>query len=296
LEVLARSMRARRAVLALGPDVEPGPALTAARGRSVDVVALAGGFVAGQESALVNQINGRPPLPSDPFTRVTECGVDSRPTLVLNVETLAQLALLVRHGPEWFRAVGTADDPGTSLFTISGAVRRPGVVEAPRGMPLRDVLAPSEPEPTAAVLVGGYHGAWVPASGLDVRLTSTDLAPYRASVGSGVLHVLDRSTCPIVFATQVVEYLAAESAEQCGPCVNGLPHLAAKLRRLAEGVGDRTVPHDLIRMSQLVTGRGACAHPDGSARFVTSTLHVFRDHVAAHLEGSRPTAQRRAAS
>jgi NADH:ubiquinone oxidoreductase subunit F (NADH-binding) len=296
LEVLARATRARRAVLAVGPDIDPGPAFLAARGRNVDVVPLEGAFVAGQESALVNQLNGRPALPGDSFTRVTESGVDGRPTLVLNVETLAQLALLVRHGPDWFRAAGTPDDPGTSLFTISGAVRRPGVVEAQRGMPLRAVLAPAEPERVSAVLVGGYHGAWVPATDLDVRLTAPSLAPYRAAVGAGVLHVLDESTCPLVFAMGVMEYLAAESAEQCGPCLNGLPHLAHNLRRLAAGVRDPAIPAELARMARLVTGRGACAHPDGSARFVASTLDIFRGHVAAHLEGWCPTSSRRAAS
>lgn len=296
LEVLARTMRAKRAVLALGPGIDPGPALAAARGRGVDVATLQGGFIAGQETALVNQLNGHPGLPRDPFVRVTESGVDGRPTLVLNVETLAQLALLVRHGPGWFRAAGTPEDPGTSLFTISGAVRRPGVVEAQRGMRLCDVLAPAGPEPTAAVLVGGYHGAWVPASDLGVRLTASSLAPYRAVVGAGVLYVLDESACPIAFATEVLEYLAGESAEQCGPCLNGLPYLAGNLRRLAAGVRDRAIPDELARMAQLVTGRGACAHPDGSARLVASTLDIFRGHVSAHLEGWCPIASRRAVS
>jgi NADH:ubiquinone oxidoreductase subunit F (NADH-binding) len=296
LEVLARAARAKKAVLALGPDIDPAPVLDAGRGRRVEVVRVAGGFVAGQESALVNQLNGRPAMPSDPFTRVTESGIDGRPTLVLNVETLAQLALVVRHGPAWFRSSGTSDDPGTSLFTISGAVRRPGVVEAPRGMPVRDVLAPAEPEAASAVLVGGYHGAWVPASALDTPLTARGLAGYNASVGAGVLHVLETSACPLVFAAEVVDYLAGESAAQCGPCLNGLPHLARNLHRLAARVRDPAIAVELTRMSRLVTGRGACAHPDGSARFVASTLAVFRDHVAAHLQGWCPAEPRRAAS
>jgi NADH:ubiquinone oxidoreductase subunit F (NADH-binding) len=296
LEVLARTLRAKRAVLALGGDIDPAPVAAAARGRRVELATLRGGFVAGQESALVNQLNGRPALPGDPFTRVTESGVDGRPTLVLNVETLAQLALLVRHGPAWFRTAGTPEDPGTSLFTISGAVQRPGVVEAPRGMSLRQVLAPAAPDPMAAVLVGGYHGAWVPVADIDIRLTASALAPYRASIGAGVIHVLPEGSCPLTFATEVVEYLAGESAQQCGPCLNGLPHLAANLRRLAAGVRDRSLPGELARMADLVAGRGACAHPDGSARFVASTLDVFRGHVAVHLEGWCPTASRRAAS
>ena len=294
LDVLASATRARRTILAIGPEVDPATVRAAARDHRTEVVRPMGGFVAGQETALVNQLNGRGSLPRDPFARVTESGVDGRPTLVLNAETLAQVALVVRYGVDWFRSVGTREDPGTSLLTISGAVGRPGVVEIPRGSTLRDVLRPAQPRDVAAVLVGGYHGAWVPASDLDVRLTRGDLAAYRASVGAGVLHVLDHTTCPLGFAADVVEFLAAESARQCGPCLNGLPHLASNLARLAAGVRDRSLPAEIRRMSELVTGRGACAHPDGSARFVGSTLDVFHSHVAAHLDGWCPTRDRRA--
>lgn len=291
LEVLARAMRAKRAILAVGPQIDPGPVTAAADRRRVHVVALDGGFIAGQETALVNRLNGRAPLPRDQFTRITESGVDGRPTLVLNAETVAQVALVARYGAGWFRSAGLPDDPGTSLFTVSGSVARPGVIEAERGVRLSDALAAAQPVRPAAVLVGGYHGAWVAASDLDVRLTRADLAPYSASVGAGILHVLDVGTCPLDFAADVMGYLAGQSARQCGPCLNGLPRLASDLHRLAVGVRDPGLPTELARMSALVTGRGACAHPDGSARFVASTLAVFRGHVAAHLEGRCPSAR-----
>ncbi|HQR26469.1 MAG TPA: SLBB domain-containing protein, partial [Nocardioides sp.] len=156
LTLVARALRTRRVVLAVGPDVPAEVAESAVRGHRIEVRRLSGGFVAGQETALVNQLEGRPAVPRDPLTRVTERGLGGRPTLVANAETLAQLALLARFGPEWFRSVGTPEDPGTSLFTISGAVARPGVVEAARGTRLRDVLASARPAPDlAAVLVGG---------------------------------------------------------------------------------------------------------------------------------------------
>jgi NADH:ubiquinone oxidoreductase subunit F (NADH-binding) len=293
LQVLARALRARRAILAVGPELDPGPAQEAARRRrGLEVAHLDGGFVSGQETALVNQLNGRRPVPRDPFTRVTESGVDGRPTLVLNAETLAQVALIARHGADWFRSAGTADDPGTSLFTVSGAVGRPGVVEAARGSRLCDVLEATEPRRTAAVLVGGYHGAWVPATYLDVRLTRSDLTPWNAAVGAGVLHVLDDRTCPLRFAAEVADYLAGESAAQCGPCINGLPQMASDLHRIAACVRDQRLPAAVAGMAAQVKGRGACAHPDGTARFVGSTLEVFRDHTAAHLQGWCPTTMR----
>lgn len=285
LEIVGRATRCRRCILAVHQDMDTLALDPALRGRRVELARLGGGFVAGQESALVNQLNGRAPLPSDQFRRVTQVGVDGRPTLVLNAETLAHLALVARHGAAWFRSAGLADDPGTSLFTISGSVGRPGVVEAARGSRLVDVLEPAVPVEPAAVLVGGYHGGWVPVRELGVRLTRSDLAPYHAAVGAGVLHVLGADVCPLEMADQVVTYLAAESARQCGPCVNGLPRLASTMHRLASGVRDDPLPLELDRVARLVSGRGACAHPDGTARFVGSTLHTFAEHVEEHLHG-----------
>jgi NADH:ubiquinone oxidoreductase subunit F (NADH-binding) len=299
LEVLARALRARRAVLAVSTDLDAtalSTLCTAAEGRGIEVTSLPGGFVAGQESALVDRLNGGPGRPRDPFTRVTESGVDRRPTLVLNAETLAHAALVARYGAAWFRSAGTTEDPGTSLLTLSGAVRRPGVVEAERGTPVREVLAPAQPYGAGTVLVGGYHGAWVPTDDLDVRLTGSDLARHGASVGAGVVHVLSEEACPLAFAADVTDYLARESARQCGPCVNGLPRLAVDLRRLVGGDRDRSLPAEIARMGTLVSGRGACAHPDGSARFVASTLRTFRGHVAAHLDGWCPSTRQSAAS
>ena len=240
LEVLARAMHAKRAILAIGPEIDPQPALDAARGRKVEVVQLAGGFIAGQETALVNQLDGRPALPRDPFTRVTESGVgrtaDAGPQ---------------RRDPRPGRARGAARgglvplrrDAGRPRYVV---VHRHRVRRACRGSSrpsgartLREVLAAAQPVRPTAVLVGGYHGAWVPTSSLDVRLTRSELAPFNAAVGAGVLHVLDDGTCPLGFAAEVVDYLAQESAQQCGPCLNGLPHLAKNLHRLASGVRDR---------------------------------------------------------
>lgn len=293
LAIVGRALRAHRSVLALGPHLVPGPAEVAAGRHGVEVVSLEGGFVAGQESALVNQLEGRDPVPRDPLVRVTTHGVDGRPTLVLNAETLAHLALATRHGAEWFREVGTAEDPGTSLFTIDGAVRRPGVVEAARGSRILDVLAPSAPVDPVAVLVGGYHGAWLPADVLGTRLTNADLRPYGATVGAGVLHVLGDDRCPLRVTARIAHYLAGESAGQCGPCINGLPRIADSLRRLADGSRDPRLPAEIDRLALLVTGRGACAHPDGTARMVGSALRVFSSHVGAHLEGWCPTDERR---
>ena len=255
----------------------------------VEVRRLRGGFVAGQESALVNQLDGHTAVPSDPLVPVRERGLGGRPTLVLNAETLAQVALLARFGPAWFRSAGTPTDPGTFLATVSGSdpalVRTPGVLEVGRGTSLRTVLGAGGTDLAAAgpALVGGYHGAWV--ADLDRPLTRD---PGGAAPGSGVVHVLHRDRCPVAATARVADFLAASSARQCGPCVNGLPHLAGLLHRLAwPGVGTDVV-REVERVRALVTGRGACAHPDGTARLVGSLLGELGDHVTGHLAGVCP--------
>lgn len=289
LRALGHALAARRLVLATGPEVDPAPARAAAARTGVEVRSLPGGFLAGQESALVNALDGRAAVPSDPLSPVWRRGVGGHPTLVLNAETLAQLGLVLRHGPAWFRALGTPDDPGTFLATVTAStpdlLSHPGVLEVARGTRLRDVLLPAGVDlgRVRAVLVGGYHGAWV--DDLDVALSREGLAPYGASPGAGVLHVLDRATCPLRLTAEVAAFLADASARQCGPCVNGLPALAATLAALARPGADPALPREVDRVRQLVTGRGACAHPDGTARLVASTLRVFGDHVGAHLAG-----------
>lgn len=291
LSLLGVALGARRVLLAIGPEIVPGPARRAARGSRVEVLSLTGGFVAGQEAALVSQINGGPGVPTDPLVPVFRRGVDGRPTLVLNAETLAQLALLARYGPGWFRSLGTPEDPGTFLTSISGSARsvvaHPGVLEVPRGTPLREVLeaAGTDLERVCAVLVGGYHGAWVPGSEIDTLLTTGDLARFGASPGAGVIHVLDRDTCPLAMAASVAGYLAGQSARQCGPCINGLPRMAETLQRLAVPGAHPALVAEVDRLRGLVNRRGACAHPDGTARFVASTMRVFAEHVEHHLKG-----------
>lgn len=306
LEVLAHALGARHRVVAAAEDL-PAASIEAARaaigrrtpasrrtplgGRSLRLEVMPGGFVAGQESALVRALSGGPAVPGDPLVRVTERGHRGHPTLVVNAETAAHVALLVRFGAAWFRSVGLREDPGTFLATVSGSrpslVARPGVAEHARGARLRDVLEGAGTDLTRvrAVLVGGFHGAWVPVDALEVRLTREDLAPFGAAVGAGIVHALDLDDCPVAYAADVAEFLARASARQCGPCVNGLPALARTLRTLADPGAPRAVVADVDRLRRLVDGRGACAHPDGTARFVLSTMRVFADHVDAHLEG-----------
>jgi NADH:ubiquinone oxidoreductase subunit F (NADH-binding) len=258
------------------------------------VVGVPGHFVASEESALASFLNDGESRPTGRRTRVFESGIDGRPTYVGNVETLAHLAQIARYGADWFRRAGTPSSPGTALVTIGGAVRSPGVVELPYGTRLGDILdaAGGAVEPLQALLVGGYSGAWVASpSALGVPFTHDDLARQQTTVGVGALIALPAAACGIAETAHVLRYLAAESARQCGPCMFGLPAIAADFAAMtvASTITDRRATRALERRLEVIPGRGACAHPDGAVRLAASALRVFAHDVELHLAG-RPCA------
>ena len=205
---------------------------------SIQLVAVPPTYVAGQESALVSFLGGGPALPTFTPPRPFERGVRGRPTLVSNVETLAHLALLARHGSDWFRELGTPAQPGSALLTLSGPVAFPGVYEIEHGSPLTALLDAAEgaTAPLRAVLLGGYSGTWLDASLLrGVALSDEHLAPHGATLGTGVVVLLSAAACPVAEVARLVRWLAAESARQCGPCVFGLDALASAFEQLVLG-------------------------------------------------------------
>ncbi|MEU8813581.1 NADH-ubiquinone oxidoreductase-F iron-sulfur binding region domain-containing protein [Actinoplanes sp. NPDC048796] len=282
LQLVAQAARASTAYLYV-PRPSAFRAVLAARRDPIPVtlVAAPDAFVAGEESAVASAVAGRGALPADKLTRLPDTG-----TLVQNVETLAHLAMIARYGAGWFRAAGTYDEPGTFLATVSGAVAAPGVVEAGYGVTLGALIAAAGGPAAglAAVLVGGYHGAWVPADPA-LPISRAALAPFGASPGAGVVTALPAGACGLTETARIAGYLADQSAGQCGPCVNGLPRLASTLSDLATFRTRPGLPAEVDRLTRLVTGRGACRHPDGTARLIASAMRAFHTDVAAHLAG-----------
>jgi NADH:ubiquinone oxidoreductase subunit F (NADH-binding) len=249
---------------------------------------VSGEYVAGEESALVQQLNGGAPKPTFVPPRPFEAGVGRRPTLLLNVETLAHLALIARLGASWFREIGTPDDPGSVLITISGGVARPGVYEIAAGTRLGDLVkaAGGPTEPLQAFLVGGYAGCWFDIGrALDMTLDHGALRALGGTLGPGVVVALPAGACGVAETAAVAEYLARASSGQCGPCVHGLAAIAEALRDIATGRGTPGTHEWVARWSEDVSGRGACHHPDGAARLVASCLEVFTEEIDRHEQG-----------
>jgi len=242
-------------------------------------------YVAGEESAVVNFLNGGDAKPVTVPPRPYERGVRGRATLVQNVETLANLALVSRYGPEWYGSVGTTDEPGSVLTTAVGAVARPGVYELALGTPFTTMIetAGGPTEPLGALLVGGYFGTWLDlASAERLVLAHGVLQRAGATLGCGVVAALPALSCGIVETARVTRYLAGESAGQCGPCVHGLDAIATALEALAAGRAARGTVATVERWLGDVAGRGACHLPDAVVGFVRSSLAVFADDYVLH--------------
>ncbi len=250
---------------------------------TVRLAALPSRYVAGEETALVHWLEGGPATPtgSRPFQR----GVGGRPTLVDNVETLAHLAQVLRFGSEWFRQLGTAEQPGSALVTLSGAVGAPGVYEAAVGAALSELVGVAgAPDGVAAVLVGGYFGSWLgAATAARARLDNQSLRPLGAAMGCGAVVVLPDGACGVAETARVLGWLAGEPAGQCGPCVFGLAAVARAAAELRDGRARPDTVERLRRWAGQVEGRGACRLPDGAVRLLRSALDVFADDVQWHL-------------
>jgi NADH:ubiquinone oxidoreductase subunit F (NADH-binding)/ferredoxin len=248
------------------------------------VIQLPERFISGESGALIRGINGKRPVPPGRKILASDSGVDDLPTLLSNASTFAQLAVLALLGPERFAAVGTPEEPGTMLLSVGGSAGQPAVVEVPTGVPLAAVLDICLAPAGDGVLVGGYHGMWLPAeTAYAVPVSRAGLAAVGGTLGSGIVLPLGDGTCPLGEVSRIASYLAGESAGQCGPCKLGLPSIARSLAALVDGSGGIDALDVARRSAAGVMGRGACAHPDGVTRFVLSALDVFTEDLAAHV-------------
>lgn len=242
-------------------------------------------YVVGEETALVNWLNGERAVPTG--TRPTQRGMHGHPTAVQNTETVAHLAQIACFGPEWFRGLGTAEEPGTALCTVMRGDGSPQVIEAALGTPLVSVIdaAGASLESSPGVLLGGYFGAWITTDeAAGALLSNVSLRPLGAAVGAGTIAPLPTGTCGWCETTRLLRWMAGESAGQCGVCVHGLVAIAGAAEDLAHGRGSIGTINQLERWAGQVEGRGGCRLPDGAVRLLRSALRVHRDALYDHLD------------
>jgi NADH:ubiquinone oxidoreductase subunit F (NADH-binding) len=252
-------------------------------------------YVSGEETAAVHFVNTGIALPTSIPPRPFERGIDGRPTLVQNVETLAHAALIARFGDGWYRSLGVGGACGTTLVTVGGAVPQTMLVEVPQGTTVTDAVnaAGGLTSESEAVLLGGYFGGWVESSqAWGLTIDADRLRAQGHSLGCGVIAVLPAGRCGVVETARILAYLAHESARQCGPCTFGLRAIAATTGRVAAlTLTDGDFEH-IQRWAGLLSGRGACRHPDGAAGLLGSALRVFAAEFRRHEQEHRCSAGR----
>jgi NADH:ubiquinone oxidoreductase subunit F (NADH-binding) len=235
-------------------------------------------------------VNGGPAKPTDKPPRPFEEGVAGKPTLISNVETLAHLAYLHRHGAQSFREYGTDSSPGTFLATITGAGRPPALYELPHGIPFTDLLTLHgvSPDHVRGALMGGYFAGLVNRDIVGATLDHESVRALGSGLGCGAIGILT-DDCPVAVAASVLAYFDRENAGQCGSCFNGTAAMAAVAVGLRDGNAGQEDLDRLKRWSVVLRGRGACATLDGAANVAASLLAQFPDLVQRHLENGCQT-------
>jgi NADH:ubiquinone oxidoreductase subunit F (NADH-binding) len=254
-------------------------------GITVDIREVEPGYVAGEETAAVRALNGGPVKPTDKPPRPFEEGVGGLPTLVSNVETLAILPFLQRHGSAEFRSLGTPLSPGSFLVTVTGAGRAPGLYEVPHGFAIAELLALHgvSADQVRGVLMGGYFSGLLDRRVLDATLDHETLRGLGSGLGNGAVSLITNE-CPLAVAASVLAYFDRENAGQCGSCFNGTAAMAAVAGALRDGLASAEDVARLRRWSVVLRGRGACATLDAATNIAASLLDQFPDLVQNHLD------------
>lgn len=260
----------------------------------VETRVVAHRYVAGEESAVVRAINGGPALPTAKPPRVFESGVDDLPTLVQNVETLANAAWIARHGAVAYRSVGTCNSPGSVLVTLTGACDRPGVYEVPFGPSLRELFercTGAAPLNAPGLIMGGWFaGIADPAEVLDSSWCYDALSAAGSAVGCGSVTVLSRGQRVGDVAAELARWYAAESAQQCGVCRKATEAIANALARVRDGMTESGDIDNLQRWGNGLRGKGACALLDGAANLARTSVRImYPTHGSESSTGKGPS-------
>ncbi len=252
----------------------------------------AGAFVCGEETALLTSIEGNrgEPRPRPPFPAVK--GLFGKPTIVNNVETLANIAQIINNGAEWFASMGTERSKGTKVFALGGKITNTGLVEIPMGTTLREVVeeigggVPNGKKFKAAQ-TGGPSGGCIPASLIDTPIDYDNLVAIGSMMGSGGLIIMDEDTCMVDIAKFFLEFTVDESCGKCAPCRIGTRRLLEILDKITHGEGEMEDIDRLEELAAFIKSSSLCALGQSAPNPVLSTLRYFRDEYVAHVRDKK---------
>ncbi|HAA05036.1 MAG TPA: NADH-quinone oxidoreductase subunit F, partial [Syntrophobacteraceae bacterium] len=254
----------------------------------IDLVAGAGAFVSGEETALIAALEGRisEPRPRPPFP--AHQGLQGQPTVINNVETWATIPILVEQGASWFARFGTDQSRGTKVFSLVGAVARTGLVEVPLGTTLRKIVEEigggvRPGRSLKAVQTGGPSGGCIPAELLDLAVDYETLATHGTIMGSGGLVVMDDSSCMVDIARYFLEFTADESCGKCTPCREGLDRMHQILKRISMGLGTTSDMEHLLELAEVAQHASLCGMGKSAPNPVLTTFKYFRQELLAHI-------------
>jgi NADH-quinone oxidoreductase subunit F len=262
----------------------------------IEMVQSPGTYVAGEETAVLEVIEGRVAAPRQkPPYYPAAVGLYGMPTLVNNAETLSNLPHILREGPDWFQALGTPAAPGTLVFTLTGDVNHPGLYERPIGTSLRTLIETCGGgicggHRLKAVFPGGPSNAILPAHQADLPLDFSALKMAGSGLGTGAVIVMSEAACMVRVAIQYARFFARESCGQCPPCVLGLTHLSEIMEQIEAGRGSEKEVRQVEQVCQMVKGRGLCYLLTGAAIAVESIFRHFKSEFEAHVGQRCPSA------
>jgi NADP-reducing hydrogenase subunit HndC len=261
-------------------------------GFTVKVHRGAGAFVSGESTALMTALEGKVGQPRPKYIRSNIKGLWDRPTVLNNVETWANVPLIISKGAGWFAQYGTEGSKGTKIFSLVGKITNTGLVEVPMGMPLRDIIykigggIPGGKK-LKAVQTGGPSGGCIPEDLLDLEVDFDELTKAGSMMGSGGMIVMDEDTCMVDVAKYFLDFLIDESCGKCVPCREGVKQMREILANITEGRGSEGDIELLEELSEVAKDASLCALGATAPNPILSTLRYFRDEYEAHINEGR---------
>jgi len=251
-----------------------------------------GAFICGESTALMASLEGKVGEPRAKYVHTSEKGLWDKPTNLNNVETWANVPLIINHGADWYSRIGTEGSKGTKIFSLVGKINNTGLVEVPMGIRLREIIydigggIPGDKK-FKAVQTGGPSGGCIPESLLDLTVDFDELTKVGSMMGSGGMIVMDEDTCMVDIAKYFIEFLEGESCGKCVPCREGLKRMSQILTDITEGRGKDGDIELLEQMSAGIIDGSLCALGTSAPNPVLSTIRYFRDEYEAHIKDKR---------